>query len=255
VFTRTRLNIGIDVQAANPHVVKWWEADTESWTRWERLRVTLLTVARTASRVSIVLVTLFVCGCSGSRPSAHPPRTQNLKKVGLRFVSAPAALRAECRTTAGAAGYPVPCPMRVPQGLGAYGSRPGCGIDIVSPGGDCASAWRGWVIGSAVAQGQHLVITASPIPLSNYAKVVNGPGWYSAARVRPLTWVTINGWRMRVVFVPPATNDGSAFANHVVLVWTVGKHTYGVGFHDLAGLHNALLLDEQLARHIRLVGP
>jgi hypothetical protein len=110
------------------------------------------------------------------------------------------------------------------------------------------------VVGSAVAQGQHLVITASPHALRNYAKVVNGPAWYPRARVRPLSWLTINGWRMRVVFVPSETNDGSAFAHHVVLIWTVGHHTYGVGFHEIAGLHHTLLLDEELARHIRLVG-
>jgi hypothetical protein len=211
-------------------------------------------MARTAT-LSTVLVALFVCGCSGSSSSIHPPTTQNPKTVGLRFVPAPASVVAECRTTARTVGYLVPCPMRVPQGLGAYGSRPGCGIDIVSPGGGCASAWRGWVVGSAVAQGQHLVIVASPHPLRNDAKVVNGPAWYPGARVRLLSRVTINSWRMRAVFVPPATNDGSAFADHVVLVWTVGEHTYGVGFHDITGLHQTLLLDEQLANHIRLVGP
>jgi hypothetical protein len=44
--------------------------------------------------------------------------------------------------------------------------------------------------------------------------------------------VTIKGWRMRAVFVPEETNGGSAFMHHVVLIWTVGQHTYGVGFHD-----------------------
>lgn len=51
-----------------------------------------------------------------------------------------------------------------------------------------------------------------------------------AAHVHVLGWMTANGWRVRVVFVPAATNQGSAFANHVVLVWTVGAHTYAAGF-------------------------
>ena len=58
---------------------------------------------------------------------------------------------------------------------------------------------------------------------------------------------------MHVVFVPPDTNDGSAFASHVVLVWTVGQHTYAVGFHDISTLNQTLALDLTLARGIRLV--
>jgi hypothetical protein len=46
----------------------------------------------------------------------------------------------------------------------------------------------------------------------------------------------INGWRTRAVYVPPKTNEGSAFARHVVLIWTVSGHTYGVGFHEVQGL-------------------
>jgi len=60
---------------------------------------------------------------------------------------------------------------------------------------------------------------------------------------------------MRAVYVPPATNDGSAFAHHVVLIWTVGHHTYGFGFHNLHGRRETLLLDEELARHLILVRP
>jgi hypothetical protein len=70
-----------------------------------------------------------------------------------------------------------------------------------------------------------------------------------------LGWVNINGWRMRSVYFPPETNDGSAFMHHVVLIWTVGQHTYGVGFHNIKGLRRTLLLDEGLAKHIKLVRP
>jgi hypothetical protein len=99
------------------------------------------------------------------------------------------------------------------------------------------------------------VITASPKRLDNYAKVVNGPAWYPEARVQPLGWIRISGWRARAVFVPPDSNDGSSFAHHVVLIWTVGGHTYGVGFHDVSGIQKTLGLDEELVRGIMLVGP
>jgi hypothetical protein len=131
-------------------------------------------------------------------------------------------------------------------------------MDIIGPAKRCPSIpflWHGWVVGSSTTADAHLVLTASPHPISNYAKVVNGPAWYPDARVEGLGWVTINGWRIREVFVPGATNDGSAFAGHVVLIWTTGGHTYAIGFHAIHGIQRALRLDLTLARSIRLVEP
>lgn len=98
-------------------------------------------------------------------------------------------------------------------------------------------------------------MTASPKPLGNYAKVVNGPAWYPRARVRALGWLSVGGRRLRAVYVPSNTNDGSAFAHHVVLVWTEDGHTYGVGFHEVGGRRRTLELDIALVRHVELVGP
>lgn len=139
--------------------------------------------------------------------------------------------------------------MRVPEGLSETGAIGPGGID------GAAKSWRGWVVGSSYVASDHLVITASPKPLRSYAKVVNGPAWYPKARVKPLGWVKTKGWQMRAVYVTPETNDGSAFMNHVVLIWTVGQRTYGVGFHNVKGLRQTLLLDEELAKHIKLVRP
>ena len=60
---------------------------------------------------------------------------------------------------------------------------------------------------------------------------------------------------MRSVYVPAATNDGSAFARDVVLIWTVRGHTYGVGFHNVHGIPQTLALDLTLVRWIKLVEP
>lgn len=57
------------------------------------------------------------------------------------------------------------------------------------------------------------------------------------------------------MFVPQGTNEGSAFAHHVVLIWTVGGHTYGVGFHNVRGIHQTLRLDKELVESVQLVGP
>ena len=218
----------------------------------------------------LAVALLTVCGCSGS-PSRT--RTQNTEATGLRFVRASPRLIAACRLTARAVGYAVPCPTRVPVGLRdkGYAGRGDCLRHIVGPAETgCATAtrstaWRGWVFGSSYVPTKvppgatstggyaHLVITASPTQLSNYAKLVNGPAWSPSARVRPIASVTIRGRRMRAVFVPP-TND-SAFIHHVVLIWTVGRHTYGIGFHDITTVRETLLLDEELAQHIELVRP
>jgi len=145
----------------------------------------------------------------------------------------------------------VPAKWRATKGV------QGCQLDIIGPGGTagCASSWRNWVVGSSETADQHLVIVASPRAIREAEKVVNGPAWYPGARVQPLRALTLNGRRMHAVYVPRATNEGSAFADHVVLIWTVGDHTYGFGFHNVHGPRQTLDLDVELAGGIRLVTP
>ena len=173
------------------------------------------------------------------------------------LVQSSAALLAKCRATAAEVGYSVPCPTRTPKGLAPTRAIGRCKLDVIGPGATegCGRAWRGWVVGSSETNDQHLVITASPHPLRNAAKVVNGPAWYPGARVRPLRSLTVNGWQTRAVYVPVKTNAGSAFMRHVVLIWTVDGHTYGVGFHKDKGFRETLELDVALVRGIRLVAP
>jgi len=215
---------------------------------------------RRIAAVAVCTVAFSIVGCAGAHVAAQTqPTTTADTPVGGNFIPAPRGLIAACHATARTVGYPVPCPTRVPPDLTETGVNgpTGCALHIIGPGGvgGCAKSWRRWVIGSSTTPDEHLVITASPTPLRNDAKLVNGPAWYPAARVKPLSWLTINGWRTRAVFVPQATNDGSAFAHHVVLIRTVRQHTYGVGFHDVRGIQPTLTLDEQLAKTIQLVGP
>lgn len=42
---------------------------------------------------------------------------------------------------------------------------------------------------------------------------------------------------MNAVYADPATNDGSIFSDHLVLVWTAGGHTYALGFHVTRSRH------------------
>jgi hypothetical protein len=200
----------------------------------------------------MVAVVAMACACSGPEHQQAGSR-----RPQPELAPASRALLGECRRTANVVGYPVPCPSRVPAGLSPTPIVGGCRLGIIGPGGigACSHAWRRWVVGSSETSNQHLVLAASPHPLADPAKVVNGPAWYQGARVRPLGPVKVNGAQMQAVYVPPGTNDGSAFAHHVVLIWTAGSHTYAVGFHDVAGIRETLALDVALARGIRLVPP
>src|SRR5919109_1127767 len=177
---------------------------------WGAHRRTLCRV-RAPAVTSVVFVAATVVALSGCSDSHTAAPAATAHTGGLRFVAAPRALLTKCRATARAVGYPVPCPTHIPAGLAVGSStRAGC-LDIIGPGGigGCAKSWRDWVVGTANVRTEHLVITASPRPLTNDAKLVNGPAWYPRARVRVVGRVSINRWRMRAVYVPPATNDGS----------------------------------------------
>ena len=199
------------------------------------------------SRTTLLVLAMILSGCAGS--TSREGQTTAAGQAQLRFVPASRRVFAECHATAHAVRYAVPCPTRIPVGLNESGIVAAAGKNGKS------TSWREWIFGSTAAGAHHLVITGSPSPLRNDAKVVNGPAWYPKARVRPLGWATINGRRMHVVFVPEATNDGSAFAHHVVLIWTERGHTYGIGFHAVDGLGNARNLDVALARGIEMVHP
>lgn len=172
----------------------------------------------------------------------------------ITFVPVPPTYLAQCRAAARRLGYPIPCPMRLPKAMTQHqdGATPDCNVTIICPVD--TGPWKGWATGSVASPDQHLVITASPQPIANYAKAVDGPGWSRTARVRPIAWVTTGRWRMRAVFVSPQTNE-SAFVHHVVMIWTVGRHTYAAGFHDFAEMSETLRLDQQLAASIKLVRP
>jgi hypothetical protein len=99
----------------------------------------------------------------------------------------------------------------------------------------------------------HLVLQASPEPVRSLSRMINGPGWYPGASVAPLGIVHVGGWTMREVYADPATNEGSIFADHIVLVWTTGGHTYAIGFHLSGSRGETKTLNEAVARSVSLV--
>jgi hypothetical protein len=192
-------------------------------------------------------------GCADSSKGRFAATSTGFDGRGLpvAFVRAP-DLRARCSQVARVVGYGVPCPTWVPRGL-VPTQGTACRFHIV--GVSCSDRWRGWVVGSSDVAGQHLVITAAPRVIGNYAHVVNGPVWRPEQRVRVGGWVTVNRWRARWIFVTPQTNEGSAFAGHHVLAWTTRGHTYAIGFHETSTAAAARAMDLALLRHLEIVNP
>jgi hypothetical protein len=101
----------------------------------------------------------------------------------------------------------------------------------------------------------HLVLQAAPRTVSSLARAVDGPGWYPGASVRTIRTLLLRDWTVQEIAVPLATNEGSAFARHLVLVWTVRGHTYAIGFHRAGSLQRTRALNARVVRSIRLIPP
>lgn len=243
---------------------------------WNRSRGTL------ALMVSAGLMPIVAVACTSpghGRP--HPPHPAvapissaqlvvTARPYSVTFVrSTPAQLG--CVKAAQLLGYPVPCPVWLPQ------------IIAQEPGASCADAtsltimltcepdppWRGWMFGNGglVISGtgpgispdsdEHFVMEATPFPTDNYDLIANGPVWYGLGRprnVRAMDWVTVGGRRMRFVMIPQDT-AGSAMAGHLALVWTAGSHTYAITFHVLWGVPLARALDLAVAQRLVMISP
>jgi len=102
---------------------------------------------------------------------------------------------------------------------------------------------------------QHLVLQASPEPVRSLSRMINGPGWYPGTRVVLLGKVHVGAWTMREVYADPATNEGSAFSDHLTLVWTSEEHTYALGFHLTGSRRETRALNRSVARTVSLVPP
>lgn len=230
----------------------------------------LLVPARLISIVAVACTSPGHARPHVSHPAAAPaPSAQLVVTAGpysVTFVrSTPAQLG--CVTAARRLGYPVPCPIWLPQII-AQQPDPSCSGTIMVT---CTQdpMWRDWMFanGGMAISGtgpgitpdteEHFVMEAAPFPTGNYDLIANGPVWGSLSRPRTaqaLDWVTAGGRRMRFVMIPQDTN-GSAMAGHLALVWTAGSHTYAITFHVLWGLPLARALDLAVAQRLVMISP
>lgn len=223
-------------------------------------------ILRLATVVGVAIL-IAASSAGASNQKALHWTAASLRSVALpvTFTPSPRSLLTQCRRTAQAVGYPVPCPLMIPQGLERTpvvgGPCPRYVFHVVGVPCSASTAWTGWVVGSTqIGSGgagfQHLVIQASP-KLTGYGKAVNGPVALPAAYERPLVGgsIVIHDWHTRWLFVDPAHDPGSSFMDHVVLCWTTGGHTYAVGFHAVTSELTAAAMDYKLMLHVELVRP
>jgi hypothetical protein len=199
--------------------------------------------------------------CTGCLVLALPIATAPARER-FDFVAAPAAVKHACAATAKFVGYPVPCPLAVPRGLFAESSGGGCAAGIVfAPFRSVATCqgartWRGRVAGAgATPGGVHFALTAAPRVEPGIARLVNGPAWYPAARVRLLGRSRVGRRLVRWASVPAATNDGSQFSGAIVAAWSADGHSYAIGFRAPGGPATQRALGERLLKDLALVGP
>lgn len=152
----------------------------------------------------------------------------------------------DCLTTAANVGYAVPCPTKLPPEAtpcGLLESVPSCpGAFMTSGGGE----FNEWAVLSVVfptkdpslrtSTGEgHLVIESSPMSLGAERFIYHGP----PGRLIPAGTSRVGTVDAEWFRVSPS-NIGSIFLDHLVLVWTIGNHTYGVGFHGWSEASKAL---------------
>ena len=204
-------------------------------------------------------------GCSSERSTSRHVR------LPVSFVPTGVAVIGQCRVAARTLGYAVPCPTLIPRGLvgtpigiptrdGKFQTQPGCKprfpIAGLSPCKPISNDQKNWIFGSSqvALPREHLVIRGSPRPINDYATALGVEGLDPSKRVKLGGWITLHGWRARWVFVPVRGNE-SIFLGHVALVWTTGRHTYAVGFHDWNRRAVTKAMDVELLRSIRMVAP
>jgi hypothetical protein len=165
-------------------------------------------------------------------------------------------LAGQCRWAAHELGFAVPCPGLLPRDsaadVGTVGSNcPGLTMNL-GPG--CGEE-RGYSFASiefpADERVGHLVIIGSPRRMSA-REIISSP-LPPPAQVPVVVEgsVVIHGRPAQVVRVPPSS--ATAFGEHLVLVWTVGDHTYALGVHGTDP--GARALDLALAASVHLVQP
>lgn len=223
------------------------------------------------------LVVITIAACTGPPRSAQPhsrSRGQNpgqahglVVRAGKYAVTltqvSPQSLG--CTKTATLVGYAVPCPTMLPAiVLGDYSLCLGTFMSPMTVG-SCGGgpSVRRWMAatggidasgpGNTPSNDEHFVMEATPFRTTRY-DVIAGGATIRASNVRVLGWAEIAGRHMRWIMVSQNA-EGSDMAGHIMLVWSAGRHTYALGFHDLWGEPLNEALDVAVAQHLRMVQP
>lgn len=217
--------------------------------RWRRLWVP-------ASLVSFLASVFLAAGCSGNGSQEGSTAADDAVRVaGVTLVPVRGAVRSQCRTTARALGYGVPCPTLLPEGAqptpvaGPLASSP-FADDFIHPGYRGFNRWAFLTVDFPVDDLEgHLVISAAPTPVDarHFAYLEPTPG----ENVVVEGAFRFRGQRAEWVRVPQSSS--SIFGGHTVLLWSKAGHSYGVGFHGVGT--RVRELNRVVAAGVELIGP
>jgi hypothetical protein len=187
------------------------------------------------------------------------PQHVRVRRVieGVFLVASPPLMAAQCAATARRLGYTLACPALVPLGARPANSPsdncPRFGNPWVSQGcdGEASHEFSNLAWPTSTRIGHFVLIASNGIespetiiysPLRSNAHIAH-ISLHGSSRVQ--------GHRAQWATVPEGGE--SAFGGHLVLVWSIGHHTYALGFHGTD--KTARELDLAIAQTLRFVSP
>ena len=197
---------------------------------------------------------------SGSTTGTGPLSARTVE--GVRFVpvlhqrSRPGSdVQKDCRRTATAVGFPVPCPRLLPAEAQPTSPGPACPTRYVAMYIHPACVGHGlaflsveWPANRRVG---HLVISATQRAFEPRRAIAAPVPPVATDTVQIMGATTVRGRHALWLKIPGISS--SAYGGHTVLFWKEGGHSYLVGFHG----HDpaARSLDVVVARTLILVRP
>lgn len=192
-------------------------------------------------RPGVVVLLVVGSGCGSSMPETRVVAGERLLPVDQVTVNR-GELKQQCRAAARRVGYAVPCPQLLPR----YATSNFTGWFGVAGGSAFLSV--SWDDKSRIG---HLVIAARPRRLDPLQAVTFPARPHPRGdRVEPSHGRVLGKPTVWVKLGPKAEN---IFRGHLALVWSMGSHTYVLGFHGTD--QGARALDQAVAESLIMVSP
>jgi hypothetical protein len=197
---------------------------------------------------------MLLAGCGDARLAARVVVGEKLVPVEHVTIRK-GGIEKECRVTAKVVGYAVPCPRLLPESATAT---------PVST--SCRGQYVGWLIQPTCAPYQqivfssinwettrrvgHFVITATPRRLGLLSAITYPKPPSRFDRILTVGHTKVAGHPAEIVKCLSLVSN-RLYSGHTVFVWSIGDHTYLLGFHGTD--RGARQLDEAVASTLQFV--